>query len=213
MTSKLKILFEGKKLNICLLNSFELYFRYGPRSSKKVDYFHNFIKTELESFLNKDIYNVKLEQNINSINSNKKKKCDIIIYKNNNPYIILAVKLIMTSYLKNKNNYWENLTGELSHLKWANPNLQLIPINIIMNKVPHINNNIIKYFEYPTYNDLVIYKFLEEKEITYDTINYIIDVLHQNIINEPFNKCPIIIGFNKKTPFRSLKNILNPLIN
>ena len=46
----------------------------------------------------------------------------------------------MTNYKQNKNNSWENLTGELSQLKWANPDLHLIPINIIFNQTPYLKS-------------------------------------------------------------------------
>ena len=71
-------------------------------------------------------YKVYLEQNIPSINSSNKKRCDIVVYKNKEPYLIFPTKIIMTNYKQNKNNSWENLTGELMHLKWANKNINII---------------------------------------------------------------------------------------
>lgn len=64
------------------------------------------------------------------INSSGYKKCDIVILKNNKPYIIFPVKIIKSNYKQNKNNSWENLTGEIMQLLWANPNIKIIPINI-----------------------------------------------------------------------------------
>jgi len=40
----------------------------------------------------------------------------------------------MSNYKQNKNNGWENLTGELVHIKWSSPDVHIIPINIYMNK-------------------------------------------------------------------------------
>ena len=143
----------------------------------------------------------------------EKKKCDIIVFKNNNPFIIFPVKIIMSNYKQNKNNSWENLTGELIHIKWLNQDVNLIPINIFMNKTPYLDNKkIIKKFENITYNDIKNYDILKEKNICYDVINYIIDIEHNNYINEYFTNLPNIIGFNKNTKFRSFESILKNLI-
>ena len=142
-----------------------------------------------------------------------RKKCDIVVLKNNIPYIIFPVKIIMTNYNQNKNNYWENLTGELIHLKWANPEIKIIPINIFMNKTPYLSNNkIIKKFENISYKNLINYNILVEKNICCDIINYIIDVEHINNINDMFVNLPHIIGFNENTKYRSFEKILENLL-
>lgn len=212
----IKKVINNKKIIYIIYNTYNLYLINGSRSSKKVNYFHNKIKKELELLFinnNNNIYKIKLEHNIPSYNSSGKKKCDIVVFKNNNPFIIFPVKIIMSNYKQNKNNSWENLTGELIHIKWINPNIYLIPINIYMNKTPYLDNNkIIKKFENITYNDIKNYEILKEKKICYDVINYIIDVEHNNIINEYFKNLPNIIGFNKNTKFRSFESILKNLI-
>ena len=124
-----------KEMNIV----YELYIKYGCRSNKNVNYFHNFIKNELEKIFIKPLYEIKLEYNIKSSNSLGKKKCDIVILKHTIPYIIFPVKIIKSNYKQNKNNGWENLTGELQHLKWSNDDIYIIPINIFMNKTPYLN--------------------------------------------------------------------------
>ena len=118
----------------------DLFFTHGSRSSKKVDYFHNSIKEILEKIFIKPEYEIKLEENISSLNSSGKKKCDIVVFKNKIPYIVFPVKLIMTNYKQNQNNSWENLTGECCQLKWANPTLHIIPLNIFMKQTPYLNN-------------------------------------------------------------------------
>jgi len=95
------------------------------KSSKKCDYLHKYIKQSIEDILPTDNYKVKLEQKIKSINMTGDKKCDIVLYKNNNPYIIFPCKYIMSSYYKNKNNYWENITGELIQIKWGNKDIYI----------------------------------------------------------------------------------------
>ena len=208
---------EGKRLLIHCGKSYDLYFKKGSRSSSKVDMFHNFIKNEIEDVINKQdnkIYDVKLEQNIKSANANHKKKCDIVVFKNKIPYIVFPVKMIMSNYKQNKNNGWENLTGELTHLSWANDNLLIIPINIFMNKTPYLNKNqqITKY-EHITYDDIANYEILKEKKLAYEILNYIINVNQTNNVNEKYTINPDIIGFNEKTPYKSLKTILEKLIN
>jgi hypothetical protein len=194
-------------------NVYDLYIKYGARSNKNINYFHNYIKTELEKIFNLDIYKIELEYKVPSLNSSGFKKCDIVIIKNEIPYIILPVKIIKSNYKQNKNNSWENLTGELMQLLWANSDIHIIPINIFMNKTPYLDNNgkIIK-FENISYDDISIYETLKNKKISFDLINYIIDVEHNNIIDEKFTKPPIILNFNDKTKFRSMNTIFNDLV-
>ncbi len=113
---------KSKRLIICIYKCIELYFKFGSRSSKKTDHLHLFIKQELDSIILSNNWQntiVKLESNVNSISFSNKKKCDIVIYQLDKPIIVIPVKMIMTNYLQNRNNYWENLTGELMHLNWV----------------------------------------------------------------------------------------------
>lgn len=119
MDKKMNIVLEGKRMLCCIARAYELYMTNGARSSKKVDCFHNHIKCELEKIFKNSKYSVKLEQNVPSTNASNKKKCDIVVYEMNTPMIVFPVKMIMTNYKQNRNNSWENLTGELTHLKCA----------------------------------------------------------------------------------------------
>lgn len=194
-------------------NVYDLYIKYGSRSNKNVNYFHNFIKNELEKIFIKPLYEIKLEFEVKSSNSLGKKKCDIVVLKNNEPFIIFPVKIIKSNYKQNKNNGWENLTGELQHLKWSNDDIYIIPINIFMNKTPYLNDKkIITKFENITIDDINIYNILIEKNIAYDLINYILIVNHNNIIDEEFDKPPIIIDIDSTTPFRNLNDIVKDLL-
>jgi hypothetical protein len=128
------------------------------------------------------------------------------------PYIIFPVKIIKSNYKQNKNNGWENLTGELLHLKWSNDNLHIIPINIFMNKTPYLNNkSIIETFENITFNDIKNYNILNEKNIAFDIINYIILVEPNNKIDEKFENIPTVLGFDENTPYRNLSEIVGEL--
>ena len=194
---------------------FDLYFIHGSKNQKKSNYFHNYIKVNIEKYIhtNKLLnYEVKLEQKIKSVNASGNKKCDIVVYKNKQPYLIVPVKLAMTSYLKNKNNYWEEMTGDLVHIKWANPDINIIPINIVLNKCPDISHNKIKNIQNINFEHIKIYNILEEKGLVNKFITYILDVEHKCKKGDKYDKCPIIIGFNTKTPHIPISNILNKLI-
>jgi hypothetical protein len=129
------------------------------------------------------------------------------------PYIIFPVKIIKTNYKQNKNNAWENLTGELQHLRWANENIIIIPINILMNKTPYLDKSgKISKFENITIEDIEIYKLRTTKHITFDMINYILIVEHVNTINEPFDKTPRILDIDSDTPYRTLFDIVKDLV-
>jgi hypothetical protein len=191
-----------------------LYIQDGSRSNSNVNYFHNFIKKQLLILIqNKPEYSVKLEYNLRSTNSTGLKRCDIVLSKNNDPYIVFPVKIIKSNYKQNKNNSWENLTGELHHLMWANENLKIIPINIFMNKTPYLKaDKLISKFENITFDDIKIYELLKLKNIVYDLINYIIIVNHEVQENDYFDKIPTILGFDSNTPYRKIYDILENLL-
>lgn len=210
-----KKMFESKEFITNLYETYKLYMENGSRSSKKVDYFHNFIKTKLENvFSDSGKYSIVLEKNIPSITASGFKKCDVVVYKETKPYIVFPVKLVMTNYKQNKNNSWENLTGEVLHLKLANPMLNIVPINIYMDKTPYLKSNkIISKFENITYDDIKHYDILKSQNFVYDYINYIINIEHDEvIIGEEFSKLPKLLYFNKSTPYRTFQDILHKLL-
>lgn len=218
---------EMKEYIQLINNIWGLYFKHGPRSSKKVDYFHNATKEILERYFTSDKgFDIKLEQNINALNKSKRKKCDIVIFKNKEPYIIFPVKIIMTNYKQNANNYFENLTGELVLIKMKNKNTRIIPINIFMNKTPYLKKNRqIARFEtiepetIEHYNELKNIKIVLNdanqsepytKNVCYDIINYIVEVKHINNVGEEFVEIQSIEKFI--TPYRSFRTIINELL-
>lgn len=196
----------------------QIYIDSGARSSKKVDKLHGYIKSVIEHYLlnhpGMQDYTVVLEHNVPSINSSGKKCCDIVILKNGTPFAVFPVKFIMTNYNQNKNNSWENLTGEMMHLKWANPELIIIPVNIIFNLTPYLESNkVIKKMENIVYgNSFKIYESLVEKGITFDNLNFILDVTHKVSIGEKYVIGPSIDGFNADTSFKSLWGLLDRII-
>ena len=195
-------------------NTTDIYLEKGARSSLKVDFLHNQLKSILENDICHDRnWSVALEQNIPSINASGRKKCDIVVYdEHKKPAVIFPVKFIMSNYAQNKNNSWENLTGECCHLKWHpdNANLQIVPINIIFSTVPYLlANKTIQKFETIDYEKTFrIYDTLKHNNICHDVINYIVDVEPQNVVGDCYNQAPIITGFNEKTPFRTFRSIL-----
>lgn len=119
----------------------------------------------------------------------------------------------MTNYKQNKNNFWENLTGEVMHIKWFNKYVNVIPINIFMNKTPYLKKDKqIKKFEIVEYEDIKNYNLLKENDVCYDVINYIVNVDHDSKIGELFNSVGAIKNFNKNTKYRCFKKILSGLI-
>lgn len=205
---------EEKRFIEIIIETYREYSIHGPRSSKKVDHFHQSIKNMLEPlFTIENGFEVRLEHFVTSCNSSGKKKCDIVIMKNNMPYIIFPVKIIMSNYKQNKNNSWENLTGELIHIRWLNPDVFILPINILMNKTPYLEKNkVIKKFESIDINDIKNYDELIKQNICYDMINYIVEVDHIKKENEPFNEMPRIKGFHVDTKYRTLSSIVDKLL-
>jgi hypothetical protein len=193
--------------------SFIIYEQTGSnsRSSDKVKYLQNSLMDMMKHALDKlslgEIYKLKTEQCIKSINDTGNKRCDIIIYCGTEPIAVFPVKFIMSNYSQNKNNYFESLTGELCHLKWANPTLKICPINIISSIVPYKNKGgIIKKFEHVG-NKMDIYNELVRHGLCSDMVNCIIDVKYLCKIGEKY-RVPEIIGMSRHIDFGSIfKNI------
>ena len=143
-----------------------LYFENGPRSSKKTDHLNNMIIDYLGVYFsnlqNIDDYSLITEHNLECANFSEQKKCDIVVFYKNAPYIVFPLKFIMTSYLKNRNNYFENITGEVYLLKHSNPELKIVPINFILDKIPNLTNDKkIKNFELGyTGNKFILFNYI-----------------------------------------------------
>ena len=200
---------------------FNKYVEHGPTSKHKVDCLHNCLRDSLSRSLNKlhlrstHYYSIKLECNVPSLNYSMKKKCDIVMCKDTQIIAIFPVKFIMSNYSQNRNNALENLTCELVHLKWANTDVHLIPINIIFNKIPYLlKNRKIKNFENITLeNSFNHMDILKQKTIVTDMLNYIIDVDQLCEPGDEYTICPKLIDFNTSTPYRDLEEILCQVID
>jgi hypothetical protein len=187
------------------------YYKYGARSTKKVNRLHQslveWLRRSCSSRDEKDDesdWTFELEKIIPSCNTSGEKRCDIVALYRGEPSIVFPVKFVMSNYYQNKNNGWETLTGECTHLRWSNKHLRIVPINIIFSKVPYLDKSaIVKKWEDITYEkSFKIINALKENGIAYDDICYIIDVEHTTSIGEPYKKMPRIIGFSADTPYR-----------
>ena len=190
-------------------HSFFIYEQTGSnsRSNEKVKYLQNGIMSMMKDALVKlslgELYQVKTEQIIKSINDAGEKRCDIIIYRDHEPVAIFPVKFIMSNYSQNKNNYFENLTGELCHLKWANPGLKICPINIISSLIPYKKQGgIITKFE-RVGNKMDIYKELVNHGLCTEILNYTIDVKYQCQIGEKY-RAPEITSMSQYIEFSAI---------
>jgi hypothetical protein len=157
--------------------SSDVYFCNGSRSSKRVDILHNYIQFELEKVLG-DNFIVKTEYKVSSSNSSGNKKCDIVVLSKEYCKVIaiFPLKFIMGNYKQNKNNYYENITGELSHLKWSNKDVKICPINIILSNIPYKNNKnkVIKTEKITYENSFQIYEDLVSRGLCDFILNYIV---------------------------------------
>lgn len=186
---------------------FDLYMSNGSRSSKKTDRLNELIKNSIQVVIdtlqNKDEYSVVFEHNIPSENYSKQKRCDVVVLYNQTPYAVLPLKFIMTSYMKNRNNYYENMTGEVMHLRWANPTLKIVPVNIIIDKIPNLDNEKkIKNFEIiDPVNSLGVYNNLVNHNIVNNIYNVVLTTTHECQIGEDYNKKPVINELKENLPF------------
>lgn len=197
-------------LNECM----RLYFENGPRSSKKTDHLNNMIIDYLSVYFsnlhNIDDYSLITEHNLQCANFSEQKKCDIVVCYKNAPYIVFPLKFVMTSYLKNRNNYFENITGEVYLLKQSNPDLKIVPINFILDKIPNLTNDKkIKNFELITHeNSFNVYSTLIKSGIIYDIYNVVIKTEHSCQIGDKYDQPPLITDIIEN---KSLYDIINGL--
>lgn len=221
---------ESEELLEVIRSAMVLYRETGMngRSSRIVDLIHSYIARKIKESFTSENFTVKLEQKVPSLNSSGFKRCDIVVYKNGQPYIILPFKLIRSSYSKNKNNYLENLTGELLHLvasaQQENREIYIIPINIIFSHiVDRTSQNIIRCIERITYNNTFkIYEELSNINIStngttgplvYNSVNYILRVDEGNLtIGQTWDGVVTPIGFTDETPYRTWESILKDLL-
>ena len=203
-------------------NATSNYFQYGKRSNMKVRDLHRDIAQQIQEVLPEE-FEVMTERNILSCNAHQRKKCDVVICRRSreedrggneivpNVVAVLPVKFIMSCKNKNSNNYFEALTGECVHMKRANPNLLIFPINIIFDQTPELEGNRIKKFEKNTFeNTYSVHQSYQD--LFNGCFNYIIDIQTPNTIGNQYTAAKII-GFSTDTPFISWSAIMPFLLD
>jgi len=191
----------------------DTYKKHGARSKKKTDCCHDAFRDFIEEkFFKKEYgYEVKTEVEVKSNNLTGKKRCDVVVYKNDKLFLIIPVKMVMTNYKQNKANYFESLIGEVWSLMIANPGIKIVPLNIFFSDTPYLSGNKIKNFEKITF-EKDIKNYDKCKPLVYDVINYIFDVEHLCKKGETFDKIPINIKFSVDTPYRILDSIFGEIV-
>ena len=195
----------------CIKECLNIYFEKGPRSPKKVDFLHNFIKKKIDLYIPEN-WKTVLEKNVKSKNATGYKKCDIVVLdENENVKIIFPTKFIVTNYKQNKNNFWECLTGECFHLHILDSSIHIVPINIILSETPYLDSNSkIKKIETITYEEsFEVYNELVIQKVCSDILNIIIDVEQVSKIGEKYDTSPEFIGIEK---INTMKDIVKKLI-
>lgn len=198
---------EKKDFLDMIRKSYTAYIEKTSRSTKKINIIHSFFVNKMSMLLKNTNYTVKTECKISSENYSKNKKCDIVIFDvDNKPRVIFCIKFIMSSYYKNRNNYYENLTGEVCHLRWSNPDISIIPINISFNSLPVLDKNgKIKAYESVYYDSSFgMYDNLVKRNIINYNASYIIDVEYKDIVGDKLVNIPKIID----TSYITIKDIL-----
>ena len=142
--SSKKILNSGKKAN---------------RSSKRTDVLNKEMKSFLEKnyFKQKDGYTIKCEEAI-PCSYGRSFKVDVLVYKDEELFMLFHLKAIESSYNKNRNNYGGIPIGETSRVydhKSVPKNLHSVWLDWIPNSIPVYNKNgDIMHWESPNPADL-----------------------------------------------------------
>jgi len=194
--------FDEEKDFLNMINkSYELYYKHGARSSKKVDVIHEWIveKIKKTKHFDNEKYTIKEEVNIKCANSAGKKKWDIVVSNKKTKEVILAisVKFACSNYKQNKNNYLECAIGESFLTKQKNPNIKILSFNIFIENCPYKKKDgTCKKLESISLNDIKPYKEMVGKAWDH-SICYL--VKHEN---------QKIIGINKDTKYETFDSIL-----
>ena len=138
----------NKRICTYLENAFKTYTYTGCRSSKKLEDIHGGIASDINSIVNSldDGHEYKVvskgyEENREAKveGSEMSKDCDITLFRDGKPILVVMVKMILGNYKQNSINYFENLKGETDNLQMEGiPVFELI---FIKDKTPYFNSN------------------------------------------------------------------------
>jgi len=193
---------EMRMFKKTIQSAYSAYKVYGCRSNKKTRIIHDYIKDYINNN-NSNIY-AKTEVKVSCSNHSGTKRHDIVVYSKESDKIkaIIPVKFIMSNFKQNKNNYLESLVGECYLTKQSNPDVKIIPINIVFKHMPYFTKNKkIKKIEEFDPEIIDTYKKVCNDNIFDDSVFYIIN-------HDPYSKS-IDIDNTFVNEFRSLKTLLN----
>ncbi len=83
-------------------------------------------------------YGDNKEQTLSGVYMNK--KVDISIFKDEKPVAAIGVKFIMSNYLQNSNNYFENMLGETANLR--SNGIAYFQIFVLPDSLPYFNEKL-----------------------------------------------------------------------
>lgn len=191
-----KFFVDKHQLLYIIGKSVKLFFSHGCRSSKRVDCVHNFLAYHISLHFPKDKFVVLTEKNIPYDNITGKKKCDIVVkyIDSERIHTVFPVKFVMSNYMQNRNNYWENLRGEVVGILDVNPGIRVTPINIIFKTTPYLEKGgTISKFENTNYeNSFMQYESLVKRGRCKRLFSAVVDVTHCNVIGDKYDKMPIL---------------------
>lgn len=132
-----------------LKKSFIKYLETGPRSNEKLKILHGAISEDLYNKL-KISNDIDSEYSVSSLGFNTGREgsipgrymdkiVDIRIDRHSNPIAGIAVKYVMSNYMQNSNNYFENMLGETANLR--SNRIPYFQIFIIPDKIPYFDRS------------------------------------------------------------------------
>lgn len=148
-----------------LMESYDEYLEYGPRSTKKLKPLHGSIARDLQEKFGDEFTIIsqgigdETEGTIEGRYYNK--KVDITIEYKGKAVAGYAVKFVMSNYSQNSNNYFENMLGETANIRTNN--VPYFHIFILFDKIPYYDKNgNVKKYEEITENNLHKYLMLSQ---------------------------------------------------
>ncbi|MDY3978899.1 MAG: hypothetical protein SOZ00_02640 [Tidjanibacter sp.] len=122
-----------------LYNSFLKFLATGSRSNAKLKILHSKIAADLGNRLGSDFEVAALGLNNGRegtiIGRYVDKKVDILISKNGAPVAGMAIKFVMQNYMRNSNNYFENMLGETANIR--SNHIPYYQIFVIPDRIPY----------------------------------------------------------------------------
>lgn len=174
------------KLQTAIQYSIKQFNMKGVGSNQKVSLLHKSISEMIKEKINNKSYSCHSlpEKEIKVSGRYYDKKVDICIKNNNIINGVVSIKFPMSNYLQNKNNYFEQLVGELTNINNLTQGIKQWFILIIFDNIPYYNTKreIVKY-QNMKHEDMETYKKLLDDKIL-DNLS-IITVSNGKMLNHP----------------------------